>query len=288
MNTLGPLLETVPRTSPLGLRFWDVATGADVGTGLRVTAYPANNPVLRTEAYRTYSGRYAFRGLPGLHAFETGDGSTAFWQNLPPPRPFVIEVKDDARCFQPFQFTALVPGRGLFGWKCPQAGPALSPDGTVPLYSAPARPVPSGLAVVRAELHVAGQDVPAAWATLEATLNGSLLARGLADDQGRVVLLFPYPEPLLLELESPPPGTQRPFTQQSWSLDFTVRYDAPAGPMPRLPDLCQALSQWPAQVEPLASTTLVYGQELVLRGLQNVSPPAVRSVVLVTPAGSPH
>jgi hypothetical protein len=310
MSTLSSLLESVPTTSPLGLRFWDIATGTDVSTDLSVVAYPENNPSRRVAAYRTYSGRYAFRGLPGFHAFETGAGDAAFWsfwnQSPTQQRPFIVEVRDEAGRFQPFGFEALVPGPGpsLFVWECARAGDPLSPAGTVPLYSAPARPVSGGMAVVRAEMHDVEHDTPAAWAVLEASVQGSLLARGLADDKGRVVLYFPYPRPLTPEVDSPPPGTQLPFTQQSWPLQVTARC-GPTSPLlsvpavqsanrPQIPDLCKALSQGSASLwankghtEHLGEIRLRYRQELVLRSHEDGSPLNTLDTLLITPAGSP-
>jgi hypothetical protein len=289
------LLERISTTSALGLRFWDVATGTDVGSGLSVSAYAPKNPTRRITAYRTYSGRYAFRDLPGLRVFETRSDGMDFGSPLPPPHPtFVVEVNDSAGRFQPFKFTATVPVWGLFDWQCDQVSPLLCPDKTVPLYSAPARPVPGGMAVVRANLRDPIQNQPAAWAVLEASLQGQLLARGLADVQGRVLLFFGYPEPLTPESDSPPAGAQAPFTMQSWPLQFTARY-GPLLPIPAVPDLCDALSQPVANLwandasppDPFAGDTLHYGQDLVLRSYHDASQTSPLAELHITPAGSP-
>ena len=45
---------------------------------------------------------------------------------------------------------------------------------------------------------------PAAWAVLEAHVPGRPVVRGIADAQGRIALIFAYPEPVTNVLESPP------------------------------------------------------------------------------------
>jgi hypothetical protein len=187
-------------------------------------------------------------------------------------------VRDRERRFLPFTFDAEVPMRGLFADDC---GLAPSPPelvGTVPLFSAPTRVAPGGTARVSADLWDVGADAPASWAVLEVSAGGALV-RGVADERGRVIVLFAYPEPPLQPASPPPPPGSRALSKQEWPLTLAVRY-APASMSPPSPDpasgdppdLCAVLTQTPATllaadspVTPLGPQTLAFGTELALR-----------------------
>src|SRR5216684_5469045 len=98
--------------------------------------------------------------------------------------------------------------------------------GVVPLFSAPNRITAGGLARVSADLWDSEAGRPAAWAVLEVWAGGAPAYRGVADQDGRVAVLFAYPEPPL-HAASPPPGGSRALSHQTWPLTLTVRY-APA------------------------------------------------------------
>ena len=106
---------------------------------------------------------------------------------IPPNKDFVIEVTDEQRRFQPFQFTASLPAEGIFKWDVALDSP-LSARTTVPLFSAPARSVASGMAAIRADLWDTSLDAPAAWAVIEAFTAGKFLGRGIADEAGRIAV----------------------------------------------------------------------------------------------------
>ncbi|MDX6269639.1 MAG: hypothetical protein QOD28_862 [Acidobacteriota bacterium] len=303
------VLERMTLVAPLGLRFHDAATGERVGDGLSVTVYRANNSAQRVRAYANRSGTYVLHHAPGLREFEHGAGDDEFWNNLPPPQTFVVEVIDEERRFQPFSFEAELPApRGLFNWLSPAepSSPA-SAQQSIPLYSAPARGIQSGMAVIRADLWNAQANAPAAWAIVEARLDGQLHARGLSDRRGSIALIFPYPKPtdspLASPVASPPVNKNVPLLEQTWELTLTAGYaptdDAAAAKPASLPDLRAALDQLnapPAKLWTdfggaieLMSVTLRYGQELILKSQDSitVSPPAPQSVLFITPAGSP-
>jgi hypothetical protein len=306
------ILERLTMVAPLGLRFHDVVTGAIIGSGLNVTVYPANNSARRVEAFVNRSGTYVLHHAPGLRSFEQGTGDDEFWENPPPPppQPFIIEVIDLERRFQPFLFTAELPAaRGLFNWLPPfEPSPPSPPSAakSVPLYSAPARALDSGMAVIRADLWNPQANAAAAWAVVEARLGGVLQARGISDERGRIALIFPYPKPsdapLSSPVESPPVNKNVPLLEQTWELTLSAGYVAPASSPATpatLPDLRATLDQLnapPAKLwidfaggEELASVTLGYGRELILKSQASitVSPPAPQSVLFITPAGSP-
>lgn len=301
-------LETVTRVAPLGVRFRDVVTDTLVGDGLSVTAYPAAAPARRVTAQVNRSGVYVLHRAPGLRAFERGAGDAAFWADAATPVPFVVEVEDLERRFLPFSFEAELPFKGLYNWTSPlDPAPASPPDlpRNVPLYSAPTRRAPAGMAVLRAELRDPLTGAPAAWAVVEARLDGQVIARGFADERGRLALFFPYPAPLKFPPASPPdspPAAQGPpLTQQEWHVTLSAAYAPAPPPAPgaagaQAHDLRATLAQLlapPADLwlhyanrVRLTGAVLRYGQELVLQSqdLDNNSPPAPESVLFVTPA----
>jgi hypothetical protein len=182
------------------------------------------------------------------------------------------------------------PGQAVFDNFRMEANPATA----LPLFSAPTRAGGGGLATLRASLWDALADAPASWAVLEARIGGQPTVRGLADELGRVALVFPYPEPSAFAEQSPPSA---PFTKQEWPVQLFASY-LPQRPVPTLPSLPAVLGQPRAQLwadstltVPLAQATLRSGQELVVRSV-DTSPEAPLGgtplpVLLITPAGSP-
>lgn len=129
--------------------------------------------------------------------------------------------------------------------------------------------------MVRADLWNANAERPAAWAVLEvrvATPGGVALARGLSDENGRVMVAFAYPEMTPPPAPVSPPAPRTGLTAQTWGLDLSVRFAALPGTRQRLPDLCVILGQaqgtlilQESPAQPLTRGTLLYGQERVLR-----------------------
>jgi hypothetical protein len=155
---------------------------------------------------------------------------------LPGPRAGTrILVTDPAGRFLAFSFAAAAPSRE--GWTLPRciAGPLL------PLARQPATPLGWAGATLRVTLLEGARQRPARCAVLGLFDGARLLARSHADDDGRVLLALPWPEPR--------PG---PLAGQSWTRRLEVRWRAdfaprqprePAAPRVLLPDLCAMLSQ---------------------------------------------
>jgi hypothetical protein len=309
-------LERLTPVAPLGLRFCDFTSGALVGDGLDVQAYPCGNPTTKTSASANRKGIYVLHHAPGLLDLEHEAGDQNFWNKPPPTRDFVIEVNDIERRFQSFQFVTSLPAKGIFKWiGVPDSPPAACED--IPLYSSPVRSVPAGMAVLRADLWDESRHAAASWAVLEGSLNGRIIARGIADEHGRIALIFPYPAPkafaissppgslLGSPLGSPPVASGLPLTEQVWSIQLRALYtpNRPIASPPNLfntkselPELRFTLSQPEATIwadadrtEPLLEASLHYGQELVLKSEAPPSPPSQlrQSVLFITPAGSP-
>jgi hypothetical protein len=311
------ITDRLTMVAPLGLRFHDTANGAIVGDGLSVWAYPLGRPSAKRPAIANRRGVYVLHHGYGLREREQGDGSRSYWDHPDPPnKDFVIEVTDEQRRFQPFQFTASLPVEGIFKWDGSLESP-LSTRTTVPLFSATTRSVVSGMAVIRAELWDTSLDAPAAWAVIEAFTAGTFIGRGMADDAGRIAVIFPYPTPLSFAsasppgspLGSPPVATSAPLTEQVWPLELRAFY-TPERPVmsppdfieeagPALPDLRFTLSQpaatlWAdAEQTEILETNLRFGRELILKSRPSPSSPPSPltqtrdSVLFITPAVSP-
>lgn len=285
MSACARVLERITRVTPIGIRFWDEVSTRVISDGLVVEVYAKGEPERRLAAGPNSVGVFVLPRLPGPRdpAFELGTGEAAFWQNVQ-PRPHVIEVSDRNGHFQPFTIDQPLPARGLAVPPCLR--PMKPPAEAVPLFSAPARPVPEGMAVLRADLmHVPqpGKPVPASWAVLEVLVAGQAPVRGVADCEGRVAVIFPYPEPLSgpARPASPPHSSRQPLRDQEWTVRLEAFYD-PVAPAPSIPDLCRTLAQRPAMlwgdsngVRPLPDQTLHFGRESIV------------GIVFVTTAGSP-
>jgi len=281
MNAFHPPIHEPPeRVSiicPLGLQFLDVATGALGPRDLQATARPAGAPPMKnwplTTPVATPSGVLAFHGLPGLREFENSD-TGGEWKEPPSTRKFQIELADPFGRFLPCTFVVTAPTHRLTFF-ADDNSPPWSETGAVPLFSAPPRPVPGGLAVVRAELRELGTGKPAAWAVMEANYfsgGAPRVARGMADDKGRIVLLFAYPEGQRRAFNGSPRGNGGIWEQQ-WTLDLSFHYQFAPDPEERA-DYSVRLAQpsalaWrgDSPLTLLSEKTLSFGRELNLETL---------------------
>ena len=280
------VLEELTLVQPFGLRFWDQVTQSAVSDGLVVTAYRGAQPEARIPASHNRSGVFSFRGVPGLREVETGAGDADFWRLHAPAFDFVVEVLDSENRFLPFRLPVRLPVQGIYQF---------GGQPFVPLYSSPARTAAAPMAMIRAQLFDPVRVVPAAWAVVDAHIDGGATLRGIADERGQVLVPFPFPEPLGFGLGSPLRPGGIPLSGQTWPLRLAFAYTP--GATGGIPDLTQVLKQAPATAwddellsTPLTSATLPFGPELVLRSRAAPdSPPASRwlSTLLITPAGSP-
>ena len=273
------ILERHSRVTPLGVCFWDDAVHAPVAQ-LTVEVYPAGDPQRRATARPNRIGTFVLPRLPGARDldFEFGSGDPDFWASVA-TRPYVIEVTDPYGDYQPFFFEQRLPVRGLAVPPClPVTSP---PSAVIPLFPTASRRVPAGMTVVRAELRTASGA--AAWAVLEVQVGAATPVRGVADRDGRVAVILPYPEPVASPARpsSPPYPSGASLHDQRWPVSLSVFFEPPS-PIPAMPDLCRTVHQAPAfawtdaaSTRPLGDDELRYGHELVV------------GTVFVTPAVSP-
>lgn len=279
------LLERLTIVAPFGIRFRDAVSGAVVDEGLSVTAYSPGDPSRRIEAFANRKGVYVFHGLPGLREVEYPADDEDPLNDLQGKWPFVLQVTDVRNRFIPFILKVDVPTTGLYRWESGTVQSPPSQESPVILYPAPSRPVPSPMAVLRAELRDPLLERPASWAVVEAVVEGVVQGRGISDALGRLLVVFPYPEPKDSPTSPPHPGPVRIF-DRSWILQLRAFY-SPESPVPAIPELKKVFEQTPAAlwsalspVIPLGQQTLKYGSELVLASQS-------RSELLITPTSSP-
>ena len=255
------VLETTVYRAPLGLQFTDSATGAPVADGLVVTAWPAGDPgSARRAAQSPVSAILGFGRLPGLARYEearTDDPATFSWPTPGPGLPFEVRVTDPLGRYLPELIALTVPSPALV---------------TSALYSAPARPAPSGFATVSGEVHVAATGAPAAWAVVQVD-DGSVSYPTLADQLGRYLVYLPYPEALPPLGGSPSSGPPGPLT---WPLTISVGYQPSAqdqladATTTDPPELGSLLGQAAAGIsaggatQPTLTVTLTFGTALLV------------------------
>ncbi len=264
-------MERLALRPGVGLRLED-PFGGPLGEGLKVSIVLADSGLPPAPLTSTPSGHWAAHGLPGLRAWEGGEVDDP----APLARLFEVSVADPRGRVLPTRFRVSLPQNRLAHLTCPGALPADPPieHFPIPLFSAPARSAPAGWAAVRAslrELPPGDPDTatPAAWALVRVLKGATLLAQGLADARGEVMLAFPYPEP-------PDAGaTPRSAFDHRWGLTLSVCY-ARLDPK-TVPLLCTVLAQPakslarsvagdPPVVDPGAdlSLSLRYGQPLAV------------------------
>lgn len=276
-----PSLDIFSNVAPLGLRFHDVATREPVVDRLKVSVSLPEN---REEKQKSYaipnrSGVFVFQYIKGLGNFRSSQADDLFWQKNPPYKTYRIEVEDLDGRFQPIQFSDKLPVKGIYTWEAGTSSPPNKSSISIPLYSAPTRKITGGMSVIRAEMRtVAG--LPASWAVLEVRLEGKITARGFADENGKIVLIFPTPAPLYNSIKSPPEASaESSLADQKWVLSISVKY-SPAIYLTspdqfenlKSPDLRLLLAQstgkiWTdkSQTNELQTVILKANKELILR-----------------------
>lgn len=250
-------LEALVRHAALGVRFWDVARGTSLVDGLKVEVFPRRNPRARKPMPPNRSQVYAVHVASGLADFSASDVDIPELWSRPEAalRDYRIEVSDPQGRFLPMAFDADLPQPGLLTWQAPWLSPPvpIAMPGTsgsppqlmlerVPLFSAPERGVPDAQAVVYAQMREPLTHRAAAWALLGVSIDGQRRGIGLSDDQGRVAVMFPYPEPPRQALASPPQAR----SDFSWPVELEVFWSgepSPPAEPPSIPDLAQVLAQ---------------------------------------------
>lgn len=256
------VVESTILRSPLGLRLVDPVRGATVSAGVRAVAWPLGDPsVAVTSVISPISGIHGFTSLPGLRDFEVGRRPASDWCGSPPAGPnFGVAIDDSLGRFLPQVLSLCLPRERLT---------------ELVLFSAPSRPVPGGLAVVRGQLTVSVTGLPAAWAVVSANVADVAPVTTVADARGMFLLAMPHAE-ALPPLPSSLPGS--PSEEISWPITLQVRCQPSTfawlagAPSDAPPDTRTLLAQGVAQVRDVPGTAVAslsrvlrFGHELVVR-----------------------
>ena len=144
MSPLSPaVIETVPRSPLLALRFRDDVTGEVVrDVRGRLTMPGLARPA---DAVVTPSGVFTWRSLPGLGAWALGD-------DRPVPEQFAeVTVTDPGGRYLTYSVTVRVPLGDIADLPCGSPVESVPRETRAfPLFSLPSRPAPPAMAVVRA------------------------------------------------------------------------------------------------------------------------------------------
>lgn len=177
------LIEEIHSRVLGAIRFVDATTLSPIGRRLDVAADGS-------EFVRNRLGLYVVATAPKLE-----DYVLEFDTPLAKPKlgkaPIVLTVQDPERQYLPRQATIALP-------RDPDPANESSADSLfqpvdVALFAAPAARTGEGVAVVRASVKRTGTEIglPAALLRVLRTSDGKVLARGLADDRGEVLLAVP-------------------------------------------------------------------------------------------------
>jgi len=258
-------LERIGYRAPLGLRCRDGVTGQEIGDGLVATAWWQADPADTKDASPSpYSGLLGFGSLPGPAGapdrlrVRAAAGAQLTWPAAGPPEPYLVRIVDRYRRYLPVLLATDVPPGGAVD---------------VALYSAPARPCPSGFATVRGQTRDAAGALPLPWCVVEVD-TGADVYPTVSDDQGLFLLYLPYPEALPPLVGSLPYGDG--LGALTWQLTVRVRSQPgvlvrPPGSGPGDPPERGSIDgQAAAQIEdsgpqPDVVATLTFGMPVQLR-----------------------
>lgn len=273
-------LESLEVFSPLGIRYWDPVLDQQVKDSLLVSAWPSSKSGISNtravDANRSRSGIYAFSHLPGITSQVA----------LPSDRKdFVVFTRDlrerylsTAFCVKlPLDYLGIYPQNPL-----PSGG---QPKGVL-LVSSPTRKVPPSMAAVYGSLWDAHEDRPAAHARVLVSLDNNACWNGVADERGRVAVVFPYPDLPTEFASSPSLSGAGNALLDGWTIKVEVFYEPSRVrrlSVPERPeqlrkqqpvDIATVLDQqkaeiWlsrsPLEIEDSYRTQLRFGHEVVLR-----------------------
>lgn len=235
MNPQIVVLDKLTRRADLALRLIDNVRDAPVNDGLLVEAWAITTLAPRFVAARSpLSGIYGFHTLPGLRGYEMGerpavdfcphaDDEEENGENDDTDNAnFVVTVEDQMGRFLPQLLLLCLPKTSVV---------------TVPLFSSPARPTPSGLGVIRGEVWDRAANAPASWARISATFGADEPWMTVADARGMFALFVPYAA-ALPALTGNPPVTTATIGEIQWNVTLRAFYEpailrrVPGSPLP--------------------------------------------------------
>jgi hypothetical protein len=274
------------RHVPLGFAFRDASDLGLVGDGLDIRIVDAGRPFRQAVLGPTPSGTWMTPRLPGL-SFELAQ-KPADWPAK--ARSFKVSVDDPFQRFLPLRFEAALPVRGRFIWPAwagldqakiapllPAGAPAGYKPNYLPLFPSIACPASGPRSTVRAQLaerQPNGTDKPAAWAVMTVTVDGKIIALGIAGANGSIAAIGGYPA---LPSQTPEEATAG-RDAVTWSAEIAVYWDELTDELPKLDAILGQLSS-PARIalkqlnkdDPLPGQPLTLGRPLTLVSLKSAN-----------------
>jgi len=267
------------RHVPLGFAFRDASDLGMVADGLRIRIFDAARPFRQAVLSPTPSGTWMSPQLPGL-GFDLAQ-TPADWPAK--ARSFTVSVDDPFRRFLPMRFEAALPVRGRFIWPAwagfdqAKIAPLLSADAPasykpdyLPLFPSIARAAPGPRSTVRAQLaerQPDGSDRPASWAAMTVSVNGRIIALGIAGANGSIAAVGAYPA---LPTQTPAEAVKG-RAEVTWNAEIAVYWDELTGDLPDLSAILGQLSNPPRvalkqlnKTDPLPAQPLTLGRPLTL------------------------
>lgn len=274
------------RHVPLGFAFRDASDLGIVGDGLDVRIADIERPFRNAMLGPTPSGTWMTPRLPGL-GFDLAQ-TPADWPAK--ARSFKVSVDDPFRRFLPMRFEAGLPVRGRFVWpgwaaldqaKIAPLLPADAPPGYkpnyLPLFPSIARGAPGPRSTVRAQLaerQADGSDKPAAWAAMTVTVDGKIIALGIAGANGSIAAVGGYPA---LPNQTPAQAAKG-RDEVTWTAEIAIHWDELADDLPPLEAILGQLSSPPRVAlkqlnkdDPLPGQPLTLGRPLTLVSLKSAN-----------------
>ena len=256
------------------MRFWDHGGNEPIRDQLSVTAWPRSGTPIPTYGVRNPAGIYSFHGLPGLRDWEYPVEDEQHESSPPLTEQFIVQVEDRQKRFLKVAAIVEAPYPDDRFFKETFSSPPASYKG-FRLFSAPTRTVKSHLAVVRAYLWDNSQNKKAAHAVLKVSITGiGTPWVGIADENGIIAVIFPYPL-TMQSIDVSPPSSRIPIHMQTWKISVRAFYggtDMTPLPNTELPNLANIIQQKKAKIFETAATSadeitgdLTLGEELVLR-----------------------
>jgi hypothetical protein len=274
------VLERRTWFAPLGVYFYDPTTNLPVTESLSVTIVSMADPRIRIPAVPNPSNVYVIHAFPGLPRdgarYPQPDDAPTSPPPSPAPRPVRIEVRDPSGHYLPVDLLGEVPTYGLFAPTCATLSPPDSPPAmarAVYLYPGAAQPTSGARAVVRAELRDANTDRPVAWALASVVYRDTTLGRAVSDSEGRLTLVFPFPELATPRIVASPAPVTPPTLRSMATWDVSLHIaSSPAVSSSSVPDFCALHAQAAARVlaarspaVDLTDISIGLGRETVVR-----------------------
>lgn len=274
------------RHVPLGFAFRDASDLGLVGDGLQVRIVDAGRPFRRATLGTTPSGTWMTPRLPGL-GVELAE-TPADWPAK--ARSFTVSVDDPFHRFLPMRFEADLPVRGRFVWPgwagldqakiaplLPAGAPAAYKPDYLPLFPSIARAAPGPRSTVRAQLaerQADGSDKPASWAAMTVTVDGRIIALGIAGANGSIAAVGAYPA---LPAQTPAEAVKG-RAEVTWNAEIAVYWDELTDNLPDLSAILGQLSSPPRvalkqlnKTDPLPAQPLTLGRPLTLVSLKSAN-----------------